>query len=180
MQSKELFLEDLNYRLEMQLQLVIGQLQNLPESVLNKPTLTGGWSITQCIAHLNSYYDYYLPNVKAVIDQLPNDINANEVKHTWLGNYFINMMQANGKSKKYKAVKKHIPPINLNGREQVATFIQHSEEFLNLIENMQHINGNQGKIGVSIAPFIKINLYDTLLFLLTHNERHLAQAKRNL
>lgn len=180
MQTKKLFLEEINGKLEKQLQLVIGQLQNLPEPILNKPSVAGGWSITQCLAHLNSYYDYYLPKVKAVIDQLPNDINANEVKHTWLGNYFINMMQASGKTKKYKAAKQHQPALNLNANEQVATFIQHSEAFLSLAENLKSVNGNQGKIGISIAPFIKINLYDTLLFLLTHNERHLAQAKRNL
>ena len=39
--------------------------QNLPGEVLLRPAANGGWSIAQCLWHLNSYGDYYLPKIKS-------------------------------------------------------------------------------------------------------------------
>ncbi|MBJ7428555.1 MAG: DinB family protein [Bacteroidia bacterium] len=179
MQSKELFLEDMNGKLEKQLQLVIGQLQNLPEAILNKPSATGGWSITECLAHLNSYYDYYLPKMhQGLINN--QSLNNNMVKHTFMGRYFINMMNHENTTKKYKAAKKHLPLKKPNAYTEIANFITHSENLIKLIAQFQHKNTNQVKIQVSVIPFIKINLNDALAFMIAHQERHLKQALRNL
>ena len=37
--------------------------QNLGNEELNKPAKDGGWSIAQCLDHLNSYGDYYFPKI---------------------------------------------------------------------------------------------------------------------
>ena len=39
--------------------------QNLTSTELLKPSANGGWSIAQCLWHLNSYGDYYLPEIKS-------------------------------------------------------------------------------------------------------------------
>jgi hypothetical protein len=41
-------------------------------------------------------------------------------------------------------------------------------------------NLNTIKIPISIVPFIKLKLGDTFQFIITHNERHIEQAKRNI
>ncbi|MFA9215003.1 MAG: DinB family protein [Candidatus Methylacidiphilales bacterium] len=179
MQSKQLFLEDMNGKLEKQLQLVIGQLQNLPEPILNKPSITRGWSIAQCISHLNSYYDYYLPKIHHGLN-CNQIINNNMVKHTFMGRYFINMINHENATKKYKAAKKHLPLNTLNAYSEIANFITNSENLIKLIAQFQRKNTNQIKMEVSVIPFIKINLNDALAFMIAHQERHLKQALRNL
>jgi uncharacterized damage-inducible protein DinB len=178
MKSKTLFLGALNEQLEKQLQLVIAQLQNLPENSLNKPSVSGGWSITQCISHLNSYYDYYLPKMYQGLNNNQNSSNA-EVKHTFMGSYFINMMKNNNPTKKYKAAQKHVPSNNLNANIEIANFITHSENLIKLMAQLEHQNTNQIKTKVSIMPFLKINLNDVLAFMIAHQERHLRQALLN-
>lgn len=51
-------------RVEDHLQQAIGLFQNLPERELLQPSSTGGWSIAQCLDHLNSYGHYYLPKIQ--------------------------------------------------------------------------------------------------------------------
>lgn len=37
--------------------------QNLSQDELNNQPSSGGWSIAQCLEHLNSYGDYYFPKM---------------------------------------------------------------------------------------------------------------------
>lgn len=179
MQTKELFLEEINGKLEKQLQLVIGQLQNLPELILNKPSITGGWSIVQCLGHLNSYYDYYLPKMQLGLNE-NQTLNNDVVKHTFMGRYFINLINNKNSTIKYRAAKKHLPANNLNAYNEIANYITHCENLTKLMAQLNHKNTNQIKIGVSVMPILKINLNDVLAFLIAHQERHLLQAQRNL
>ncbi len=53
--NKTEFLNSLEDRVEDHLQLAVNRFQNLPESELLRPSENGGWSIAQCLWHLNSY-----------------------------------------------------------------------------------------------------------------------------
>ncbi len=177
---KELFLERIHNEVELHLQEVIGQFQNLPEHVLLKPSSTGGWSIAQCLAHLNSYGHYYLPLIKKAIDNAPQNNKAVNDKHSWLGKYFTKTMRADATQKKYKAFKGHIPATHLNAHAEIAEFINQNEQLLLFLKRAKVIDTNGIKINISISKWIKINLNDLFDFIVAHNNRHLLQAKRNL
>jgi len=152
--------------------------QNLSAEQLLKPATDGGWSIAQCLWHLNSYGDYYLPKIKSGLDET-HPANAN-FKSTWLGNYFISIMRPGEKMKKYKAFKNHIPPVQMDAHTVVAEFIQQQEQLLNYLKQARQNDMNLIRIPISILSWMKLKLGDVFQFIIAHDERHLLQAKRNL
>ena len=152
--------------------------QNLPAEKLLRPTANGGWSIAQCLWHLNSYGDYYLREIKL---GLAKNYPANpDFKSTWLGSYFTRIMRPGAQMKKYKAFKNHIPPVELDAPQVVAAFIQQQEQLLLYLKQARHTDLNRIRIPISIMRWIKLKLGDVFQLVIAHDERHLQQAKRNL
>jgi hypothetical protein len=139
------------------------------------------WSAAQCLTHLNSYGNYYLPCIeKAIVENLKTEAK-NEYKSTWLGNYFYQLMlpqQQGKKLKKMKSPKDHVPEANGNVAEVLAEFIDQLERLLVLLEKAKTINIAKAKVPISIAKFIKLQLGDVFLFVIAHIERHVLQAER--
>lgn len=172
-------IHDLEKRIEVSINLAVTTFQNLDAPTLLKPSASGGWSIAQCLEHLNSYGDYYLPHIQT---RLSNNLHAAPnpyFKSSWLGNYFIKMMLP-GSGKKYPAMKKHMPKKDLDPYKVVATFIHQQELLLSYLEMAKTKDLNAIKIPISIFPFIKLKSGDVFQFIIAHNQRHLEQAKRNL
>ena len=152
--------------------------QNLTSTELLKPSANGGWSIAQCLWHLNSYGDYYLPEIKS---GLAKNFPANpDFKSTWMGSYFTRIMRPGTKMKKYKAFKNHIPPVELEAYQVVAAFIHQQEQLLLYLKQARHTDLNRIRIPISIMRWIKLKLGDVFQFVIAHDERHLQQAKRSL
>lgn len=156
-------------------------LQNKHTDVLLKPAATGGWSVAQCLEHLNRYGHYYLPAIQEQITRVKsqNPISTTFTS-TWLGRYFTNMMNPQTGKKKYKAFKEYIPPAALDAHAVVAEFIHQQETLLALIEQSRNLDLNKVKIPISIARFIRLRLGDVFQFIIAHDERHLQQAGRNI
>ena len=56
--DKAVWLAGLEQRVEHHIEQAIQTFQNVDEATRQKPSSTGGWSIAQCLAHLNSYGHY--------------------------------------------------------------------------------------------------------------------------
>jgi hypothetical protein len=176
-ENKALLLGTLETTVERHLRDVLHDFQNLPDSVLLRPAANGGWSIAQCLEHLNRYGNYYLPHIKnglAAYAGPPSDT----FKSSWPGSYFTKMMQpGKGKMKTFNA---YTPPPSLDAHVVVAEFVQQQETLLSCLRQAHDTNLNAIKIPVSIARFIRLKLGDVFQFVIMHNERHLLQAKKNL
>lgn len=174
------FLNHVENQLEEQLREAIAVFQNLPEASLLKPAPNNGWSIAECIAHLNSYAEFYNPRIEEAIKKAPILEESVNFKHSLIGAYFINSMDARKRKKKYKALERHQPVDIGNPYEIVSVFIQNLEKLLALLQKSGNKNLRKYSVQTSISRWIKINIGDAVQFLLTHNRRHLDQAKRNL
>lgn len=174
--DKKAFIADLYQRTETVLEKAIRQYQNLDEASLNFSTSSTSWSIAEVLSHLNSYGNYYLPKMEAMLQQ-PHELSLRAYTPSWLGSYFINMMDANRSSKRYKAAKQHQPVVN-DAYSEVAQFINQQERMLKCLKAFETVDISRTRIAISIAKFIKLNLGDLLSFLVMHNERHVAQIKR--
>lgn len=177
--NKTRLLDSLEATAERHLQQAL-QLQNLPNNVLLTPAANGGWSIAQCLEHLNRYGHYYLPAIQQQLAANDNNTGSNVFTSTWLGNYFTRMMDPQTGKKKYKAFKDYIPPVKLDAHAIIATFISQQEELLVIIGKSRQADINRVKIPISISRFIKLKLGDVLQFVIAHNERHIQQADNNL
>lgn len=178
--KKEELLCALENKVEGQLRTMIGVIQNLPEQVLLQPSTTGGWSIAQCIEHLNTYGNYYLPLMRKGMNEQPNGPVSNQFKSTWLGSYFTRLMEPGKEMKKMKAFKKHIPAKELDAYAVIATFIQQEELLLELLKTARQKDLNTIRIPISISTLVKMRLGDVFQFVIVHIDRHLQQAMRNI
>ena len=57
--NKQALIDSLEQQVDAHLQQAIKVYQNLDADTLSRPSSTGGWSIAQCLEHLNSYGDYF-------------------------------------------------------------------------------------------------------------------------
>jgi hypothetical protein len=169
----------LEEQVENHLQQAISRLQNLTPAILLKAPSGGGWSIAQCLDHLNGYGDHYLPAIGHGLDNSKMPFNPT-FKGTWLGNYFTKMMDPNTGKRKFKTFKNHLPKQDLNPNEVVAEFIRQQELLMHYLRMSHSKDLNQIRIPISISTWIRLKLGDVFQFLIAHNERHLRQAFLNL
>lgn len=177
MENVEKMIAGLENRVEEHIRFAVRELQNMPAEKLLKPSADGGWSIAQCIEHLNSYGLYYIPRLEKGLAARSDE--AGHYKSSWPGNYFTKMMEP-GSGKKMKAFKDHIPSADLDAHAVVAEFLAQQERLLHCLRRAQHTNLNRVKIPVSIASWLRLNAGDVLRFVIAHDERHIQQARRNL
>ena len=178
--SSETLLNTLEEKVEKHLHDAIDVFQNLDAEALLKPAPHGGWSVAQCLEHLNRYGDFYLPEILKKMEQYPKTPASPWFKSTWIGHHFTRMMDpATGKTK-LPAFKNYKPQPDLDAHGVVAKFILQQEKLLVLLRDARNADLNQVRIPISIARFMSLKLGDVFQFLIAHNERHLLQAKRNL
>ena len=173
--EKKAFITDLYQRTEVILNLAIRQYQNLGEETLIFAVDEQSWNIAQCLAHLNTYGHYYLPKMEAILAK-SNELSASAYTPSWLGNYFVGMMEVNKQHKKYKAAKQHHPQVK-DVYAVVTEFIDQQETFLKYIKAFERVDLNKVKIPISISKWIKLRLGDVLAFMVVHNERHIHQIR---
>lgn len=155
--------------------------QNLSDAQLNTPPAHGGWSVAQCLDHLNSYGHFYIPTVKKVLHsvKIPASSAGGTYQSGWLGTYFINMMKPEN-PKKFKAFKGHIPAPELDGAAVVAEFMEQQEQWLKLMEEITSVAQLNTRVPISISSLVQLKLGDVFGFVIAHNARHVQQADRVL
>ncbi|TXK21383.1 DinB family protein [Pontibacter qinzhouensis] len=176
---KTQLLTALENKVEQHIEEAVRVFQNLPDHTLQQPAADGGWSIAQCLAHLNSYGSYYLPRLRTAFANAPVATPSATFTSTWLGKKFIQMMAPETGRKKYKASKKHLPPQVPDAQEAVSEFIRQQEELLVLLRQAFTADLDRPKIAVSVMAWLTMKPGDVLQFLVAHNDRHVLQAKRN-
>ncbi len=178
--STALLLNRLEEKVEGHLREAIDLFQNQDEQALLKPAANGGWSVAQCLEHLNRYGNFYLPELRKSFDKNPIRKNVPWFKSSWVGYRFTRMMDPVTGKMKIGAFKKYKPQPALNAHAVVAEFIAQQEMLLLLLREARQIDLNKTLIPMSVAKFIRLRAGDVFQFLIAHNERHILQAKRNL
>ena len=64
--------------------------------------------------------------------------------------------------------------------EVIHKFLKYGQELITLLENSKQVNLTKTKTAITISKVLKLRLGDTYRFLINHQIRHLAQAKRSL
>lgn len=153
---------------------------NLAESqLLNRKPNANGWSVLECIEHLNRYGRFYIPEIRNKLDRAINS-SQKVFKSGWLGNYFaLNMLP----SPNMKAIKtfKTMDPVGSDlDREVINVFLRQQNEILTLLGRAEKVDLVKVKTSISISKLIKLRLGDTLRIVIYHNKRHILQAQKVL
>ncbi len=151
--------------------------------LFNKVPSSSKWTIAQVLEHLNTYHDHYLPELERRMTKYGNKSISKTFTTGILGGYLTQMMQPdnNGKvSKKTKALKKHIPPVELNANDVWQRFMTGQEHFIQLLRKADQYDLNQVRISTSISSLIRLKLGDILRVLVVHQQRHFIQIEEAL
>lgn len=146
--------------------------------VLSRTPADGGWSIIQCMEHLNIFSAWYHPQIRRELVRRSAGPVSDTFQSSILGNYLISRVMPFG-GKKYKAAKRHVPAQRLNAHSVIALFIYHQQELLRYLEKAESVDLDRTRISMSKIRCLKLKLGDMLQFLVLHNQRHLAQARKN-
>ena len=138
------------------------------------------WNALECLAHLNHYGDYYLPEISRRIETTAYDRPVATYTSTWLGNKFAAGMKPGPQTRKVSTFKS-ADPRNFTptpDRSTVTEFIRQQKEMLELLRLAATVDLTRTKTGISITNLIKLRLCDTLRVVVYHNWRHIEQAQR--
>ena len=158
----------------------LNYLQELKEysiEQLNFKQNTEKWSILECLAHLNIYGDFYIPEIEKSINKAQTS-NNNMFKSGVLGNYFVKLMEPKEKLNKMKTMSKFNPSGSSLTKSELTKFEQQQYKTLDLLSKATVVDLTKNKTKTSLSKIINMRLGDTLRFVIAHNQRHLLQAKR--
>jgi hypothetical protein len=155
---------------------VESKFSTLPDDQLNFKPEAKRWSILECFEHLNLYNQYYLSSAEWAADKATS-ASVQEMKYTWIGKKSIAMMHPTN-VKKQKTFKHMIPAKSHLTRDVLATFLNDQQRILRLIERATLVNVTKSAVPVEFFKLLKMNIAETIEFILVHEERHLHQAER--
>jgi hypothetical protein len=178
--STENLLNALEEKVAGHVRMAIDSFQNSEQQALLKPRVDGGWSIAQCLEHLNRYGSFYLPALKKGLDENKNNKTNPWFKSSWVGRRFTRMMDPATGKRKMRTFRDYQPHRALDADAVVAEFIRQQEMLLQLIGQARNADLNRIRIPISLTRFIRLKAGDVFQFVIAHNERHMLQAKRNL
>ncbi|ADB39268.1 DinB family protein [Spirosoma linguale] len=178
--SKALLLNVLGQQIEGHIQQAVVHFQNMDEAALCQPSASGGWSIAQCLDHLNSYGRYYLPRLNQGLASRQHKPATDRLESSWVGGFFVRLMDPKTGTKTFRAVKRHQPASDLPAHQIVAEFIDQQEQLLDVLKQVENADTDGIRIALSIASWLHLPIGDILQFLVAHTERHIRQANRNL
>ncbi len=177
--DKDQLLDTLEDRVNTHLDAAVRVYQNMHSDLLLKPAADGGWSIAQCLEHLNRYGNYYIPLIRRGLGRQDRCVQGGSFKSSFIGGYFTRLMDPDTGKKKIKAFKDYKPDWDLDAHAVVAEFIRQQEVLLICLQWARKADLNKPRIPVSIMKWLKLRLGDVLQFVIAHDERHMRQAQRN-
>ncbi|MGI9531417.1 DinB family protein [Lutimonas sp.] len=146
------------------------------EEELNKRSHLDSWSALECLAHLNIYSAFYIPEIKKNLEGTKYKKPTTQFKSGILGNYFVKMVGPIEHSKKMKTLTSSNPIGSDLSLSTLQQFGAYQEQTLEILENASTVDIARTKCGISIAPWLKIKLGDALRVVIMHNRRHMIQA----
>lgn len=151
----------------------------LPDETLHRRPRPNAWNALECLAHLNHYGDYYLPEIRKQIETTKHKNATATYTSSWLGNKFATGMKPGPESPKISTFKRS-NPVNFTpapARSDIQVFLRQQKDLLELLGMANRVDLTRTKTGTSLSRFIKLRLCDTLRVVIYHNWRHVEQAR---
>ena len=142
----------------------------------HKPSPTG-WSILECLEHLNRYSRFYNPQLAKALAQPAAVVPTQEVGYSWMGRKTVDMLRPEN-LKKHTTLKHMNPHGSRLGREVLAEFLTHQTQLLELLTQAQYADLNRKAVPVEFFKLLKLRLGEALEFMVVHQQRHLQQSLR--
>jgi hypothetical protein len=172
----------LGVRLQAILHTVETEFAPLPIEQLRQKPANGGWSIVECLQHLNLAERFYIRNLQHKTDALtvgqphPTD---QPLESDWVGKLLIQIVDPKSKTKfPAPGLVRPRPATDLDPADVMNQFVALQTTLLGLLDKAVYADWNRDKIPTLFGNWLKIRLGDALRMLVAHSERHINQAMR--
>ncbi|MEO1409899.1 MAG: DinB family protein [Bacteroidota bacterium] len=137
------------------------------------------WSFLECLEHLNRYGDFYLPELERVVQAAPSAPAAGMFRSGWLGNYFVQLIapREGRVTKKMKTPTPMDPSQDEVDEGVLPRFFEQQARYQAVLRAARRVDLTRCKTAISLTPWIKLRLGDTLRFVIFHHLRHQQQLR---
>lgn len=136
----------------------------------------GGWSVGECLVHLNFAGEPYAKKMQEALEvgRARGKRGQEPFRFGFLGGRFVRSLSAEGKGK-FKAPKAWQPERQADVLER---FLKLQDELLSLVKASEGFDLARILLTSPLSPLIRLNLFEALNLVVVHEQRHLAQAER--
>lgn len=151
-------------------------LKSLTEEQLSWSPAPGSWNILECLDHLITTDELYLPRIRKAIDAAsPGDKEA-PYRPSFFGKKFIEFISPDPK-RKAKTFAVFEPQSGPNDVTLLERFLEHQEAVQALLRQADEVNLNRSKLASPVTRLMRFTVGEALTMLIRHQERHLQQAE---
>jgi hypothetical protein len=139
---------------------------------------SGGWSVAQCIEHLNVTARLYLPNLdEGIADAIRRGLyGEGPFRYGWLGRKMVQSQEPTSK-RKYKAAKAFMPPPARPRQESMAAFRAYQMQFIDRLRQANGLDLSRARVRSPVISWLKLQLGSGFALVVAHERRHLLQAR---
>ena len=148
-----------------------------PEQLTRQP-LSGGWSVQECLVHLNVTGELYLEKLEPAIDaaNAEGKRGVNPLRYGLLTGLFIRAQEPPVRWR--MASPKAFRPVAVPDASALPTFLDLQERMRDLFARTEGSPLNELKITSPESKWLKMSATEAFGLLLAHERRHLWQACR--
>ena len=148
----------------------------LTDEQFNWRPSTDGWSIAECLDHLNATARVYLPALdEGISEAIRRGVyGEGPFKYNWLGRLSLHFSEA----LRWKASDEVKPGEGRTRREIIAAFRAYQVQYIDRLRQANGVDLARARVRVPLNSWLRIPLGSGFALMVTHARRHLAQAKR--
>jgi DinB family protein len=153
--------------------------RDLTEEKFNQKPASGGWSVGECLQHINITAEQYMPGIENTISKAKEkkSFSDEKFKARFIQNKLISSLEPPYK-RKIKTFKAFEPTIDLNLQATFDTFKKFNDQIINFVKESNGINLNKAVLVSPVSKLVRLKLGEAFLLLATHTRRHLWQAEQ--
>ena len=146
----------------------------ISEEQLWQPSPDGGWSVGECLAHLNIVGEGYALKLRPVLQKAQNQKGRGPFHFGLLGGFFVRSLTPDAKPK--LKTPSSFQPEPQEG--VVERFLGLQDDLLELTRQAEGLELERTVISSPVSRFVRLSAFEALNAVTVHELRHLAQAAR--
>ncbi len=169
-----------------QLQGLVGQLDvirsdahvfsDLTDAQLRQGPPAGGWSVGECLAHLNTVGRLYLEKLEPALAEAPTTTGEGPFRLGLVGGFFVRSQEPPVRRK--LETPRAFAPVSKPQVGVTEAFFALQDELRVLIEGADGLDLGRVTITSPVTNLLRLNAFEALSLVLAHERRHLWQAAR--
>jgi hypothetical protein len=139
---------------------------------------SGGWSVAQCIEHLNVTAREYLPKLdEGIADAIRRGLyGEGPFRYNWFGRKFVQSQEPPVR-RRFKAAKAFVPPASRPRQESMAAFRAYQVQFIDRLRQANGLDLARARVQSPALRWLRLPLGSGFALMIAHERRHLWQAR---